>query len=157
MCSHAFKVKQIIECLKQDKIVNLRTFNCSAVNSQGGCDEGQRLVVISGSKCGATKCVGNKTQDAELCSDGMVVYGEKCEILGSKAACEGQGQGKRLIADIYGTLGCECAVDLGYVDVGGTCYHEHFRGPCEDGQHVERSGVQGWECVKNSCGKGEGI
>ena len=156
-CSLKTKKDRIVECLKQGKIANMGTFNCSAVNSQGGCDKGQRLVIIRDCDCGATQCVEDRTQNEELCSDGMVAYGGRGEILGSKAACEGLGQGKRLLADLYGTLSCECAVDLGYVDVGGTCYHEHFRGPCEQGQQVEMGGEHGWKCVRNICSQGNQI
>ena len=76
--------------------------------------------------------------------------------MGRKTACEGEGKGKRLNADLYGAVSCKCSVDLGYVEVNGTCYHEHFRGPCENGQRLQGQTHTGeWECVQDDCSQGE--
>ena len=53
--------KIILECLKQRQIVHIPTFECFEVNSQGGCDVGERIVVMEKSECGATKCVESKS------------------------------------------------------------------------------------------------
>ena len=147
--------KIIRDCLELGEIVHLSTFECFEVNSQGGCDEGELLVVMEKSECMATKCVENMSSDGEQCSEGLLAYKGKCEISGSKSACQDTGLGKRLLADLYGTVACRCAVDLGYVDVNGRCYHEYFRGPCQEGEQILRDGFQGWKCVGHRCDQGE--
>lgn len=146
--------KIILECLKQRQIVHIPTFECFEVNSQGGCDVGERIVVMEKSECGATKCVENKSADEKPCPEGLLAYNGQCEISGSKRVCQNKGLGKRLTGDLYGTVACRCAVDLGYVDVNGSCYHEYFRGPCQEGEQILRDGFQGWKCVKHSCDQG---
>ena len=146
----------IRKCLKLSKIAHLRTFQCYAANSQGGCDAGERLVVNRQSDCRATHCIENKDADGTPCSDGLIVYNGRCEISGSISACEGQGKGKRLYADLYGAVSCRCSLKHGYVEVDGTCYHEHFRGPCEIGEKLQRQTYTGeWECVQDNCSQGE--
>ena len=147
----------IKDCLKLGTIVHLRTFQCYSANSQGGCDPGERLVVNRQSVCKATHCIDNKDAEGTPCSDGLIAYNGRCEISGSKTACEGEGKGKRLYADLYGAVSCKCSVDLGYVEVDGTCYHEYFRGPCKIGKILRGSTKTSplWKCVPNNCGKGE--
>ena len=146
----------IKECLKFGKIAHLRTFQCYPANSQGGCDPGERLVVNRQSVCKATHCIDNKDDEGTPCPDGLIAYNGRCEIGGSKTACEGEGKGKRLYADLYGAVSCKCSVDLGYVEVNGTCYHEHFRGPCENGEKLQRETDTGeGKCVQNNCSQGE--
>jgi len=148
--------KVIKECSKSFKIVQLRTYECYPANSQGGCGVGERLVVNGNSDCKSTVCIDNKDEDGESCLDGQVAYKGKCELIGSKSACEGEGKGKRLYADLYGTVSCKCSLDLGYVDVKGICYHQHFRGNCPN-RHSLRGPTKTSplsKCVPNSCRKG---
>eukprot|EP00090_Calanus_glacialis_P037852 TRINITY_DN6567_c0_g1_i2.p1 TRINITY_DN6567_c0_g1~~TRINITY_DN6567_c0_g1_i2.p1 ORF type:complete len:288 (-),score=50.71 TRINITY_DN6567_c0_g1_i2:69-932(-) len=147
--------KIILECLKQRQIVHIPTFECFEVNSQGGCDVGERIVVMEKSECGATKCVENKSADGKPCPEGLLAYNGQCEISGSKRVCQNKGLGKRLTGDLYGTVACRCAVDLGYVDVNGSCYHEYFRGPCQEGEQILRDGTQKWKCVRHYCKQGQ--
>ena len=152
----SIKARGVIkECLKFGQIVQLRTFECYPANSQGGCDVGERLVVNRNSDCKATHCIDNKDDDGDSCLNGQVAYKGKCELIGSKSACKGEGKGKRLNADLYGTVSCKCSLDIGYVEVGGNCYHQHFRGPCEKGQSLqEQTEVGLWECVPDICPQG---
>jgi len=143
----------IRKCLKSSKITQIRTFQCYSANSQGGCDEGERLVVNRGSDCYATHCIDNKDAEGTPCPDGLITYNGRCEIGGSKSACEGEGKGKRLYADLYGAVSCKCSLDHGYVEVNGTCYHQHFRGPCNNGQSLQNKTVTWeWECIQDNCG-----
>ena len=143
------KTRQVIkECLKYRKIINMRTWNCHLPNSQGGCDKGERLVVNKQSR--STTCINNKDADGRSCLDGEIAYNGTCEIINSKNACEGEGRGKRLNADLYGTVSCRCSADLGYVEVDGICYHEYFRGPCP-----RNSSLRGSKCVPKNCRKGK--
>ena len=108
------------------------------------------------SVCKATHCINNKDAEGTPCPDGLIAYNGKCEIGGSKTACEGEGKGKRLYVDLYGVVSCKCSVDLGYVEVNGTCYHQHFRGPCENGEKLQGLIDTGeWKCVQNNCSQGE--
>ena len=146
----------IKECLKSSKIAHIRTFQCYSANSQGGCDEGERLVVNRQSDCYATHCIDNKDAEGTPCPDGLIAYNGRCEIGGSKTACEGEGKGIRLYADMYGAVSCRCSLDHGYVEVNGTCCHEHFRGPCEIGEKLQRkTDIGEWECVQDNCKQGE--
>jgi len=146
----------IHECLKSSKIAHIRTFQCYSANSQGGYDEGERLVVNRQSDCYATHCIDNKDAEGIPCPDGLITYNGRCEISSSKSACEGEGKGKRLYADLYGAVSCKCSLDHGYVEVHGTCYHEHFRGPCEIGKKLQRQRDTGeWECVQDTCNQGK--
>ena len=146
-CRNESTRKRIKICLNRGQVVHMPTFRCFEVNSQGGCDAGETIVVEKTSECMATKCLQYKSKDGKPCSKGLFAYKGKCEISGSKFLCLGSGLGKRLLADLYGTVACRCAVDLGYVDVNGRCYHEYFRGPCQEGEQIIRDGVQGWKCV----------
>ena len=83
--------ERIKQCLQLGKVVQMQTFECYDVNSQGGCDEGERLVVIRESECGATKCVKN-IADGRPCSDELLAYNRGCENSGSKSACKDKGQ-----------------------------------------------------------------
>jgi len=146
----------IKECLKLGKIAQIRTFQCYPANSQGGCDPGERLVINRQSVCKATHCINNKDDEGTPCADGLIAYNGRCYQDGSKTACEGEGKGRRLYADLYGAVSCKCSEDLGYVEVNGTCYHEHFRGPCEIGQKLQRQTDTGeWECVQDYCSQGK--
>ena len=147
----------IRKCLKSGKIAHLRTFQCYSANSQGGCDAGERLVVNRQSDCRATHCIDNTDEEGAPCSDGLISFNGRCEISGSKTACEGQGKGKRLYADLYGAVSCKCSLDHGYVEVDGTCYHQHFRGPCEIGKSLRGPTITNplWKCVQNKCVKGK--
>ena len=82
------------------------------LNSQGGCAEGERLVVMKKEEYSVIKCVKNRSSDGTACT-GLLSYKGRCHGSGSKSACEGSGLGKRLSADLYGTVACRCAVDLG--------------------------------------------
>jgi len=136
-CDMSYTSRLVIkECLKLGKIAQIRTFQCYPANSQGGCDAGERLVVNKQSVCKATHCINNKDAEGTPCADGLIAYNGRCYQDGSKTACEGEGKGRRLYADLYGAVSCKCSEDLGYVEVNGTCYHEHFRGPCEIGQSL---------------------
>jgi len=148
--------RRTVECLKQNKIVHLRTYQCYSANSQGGCDEGERLVVNRYDDCKATHCIDNKDAEGTPCPDGLIAYNGRCEINSSKTACEGEGKGMRLYVDLYGSVSCRCSLDHGYVEVNGTCCHEHFRGPCEIGEKLQRKTDTGeWECVQNTCNQGK--
>ena len=147
--------KKFVECLTKEEIVNLRTFECFPANSRGGCGAGNRLVVARKSGCRLTTCVDNKDEDGDPCPDDTVLYRGRCELIGSKSACEEEGQGKRLSADLYGGVSCRCSLKLGYVEVDGICYHEHFRGPCAEGEKVQRRSDLGEsQCVPNTCTQG---
>ena len=99
--------------------------------------------------------LNNKDEYGYPCPHDIVQYRGRCELIGSKSACVDHGQGKRLSADLYGAVSCRCSLDLGYVEVDGICYHEHFRGPCEEGEKVERGSDLGeGQCVPNNCTQG---
>ena len=157
-CSEFDDTKRTVikNCSKLGQIVRMKTYKCYSANSQGGCDEGERLVVNRKSVCKATHCIDNKDAEGAPCPDGLITYNGRCEIGGSKSACEGEGKGKRLYADLYGAVSCKCSLDHGYVEVNGTCYHQHFRGPCEKGESLQSQTDTGrWECVQDNCSSGE--
>jgi len=155
-CSYIDSKKRevIKKCANFGQIAQMRTYECYSANSQGGCDAGERLVVNRQSVCKATHCINNKDAEGTNCN-GLIAYNGRCEQGGSKTACEGEGKGKRLYADLYGAVSCKCSVDLGYVEVNGNCYYEHFRGPCENGKTLRGSTISSspWKCVPNNCGK----
>ena len=153
-CMPELVKKRIKYCLNRELIVNRATFNCFKVNSQGDCNEGERLVVMKESECKVTKCVENKYRGGEPCLGGLLAYNGMCMHSGSKTACKDTGLGKRLHADLYGNVTCRCAVDLDYVDVNGTCYHSYTRGPCKAGEQIVRNGLQGGKCLKHTCDQG---
>ena len=67
-------------CAERGQIVNPVTFQCHAVNSEGGCGPGHRLVLHSHSACLAAHCVTNTGAGGAPCT-GQVNWlqpGETC-------------------------------------------------------------------------------
>lgn len=141
-------------CLVEGKITNLRTYECHEANRQGGCEAGERLVINGNGDCKTTHCINNRDDYGEPCPDGQIAYRGRCELVGSKSVCDERN--KRLFADEYGAVSCVCPVELGYVEVGEVCYHQHFRGPCDRNQSLQRHKETGdWGCVQDTCDQGQ--
>eukprot|EP00092_Neocalanus_flemingeri_P013839 GFUD01014930.1.p1 GENE.GFUD01014930.1~~GFUD01014930.1.p1 ORF type:complete len:288 (+),score=60.04 GFUD01014930.1:87-950(+) len=155
-CALESKRNRIKQCFKRLQVADLHTFECFEVNSKGGCEKGNRMVVDENSECKASKCIENKDKNGEPCPEEQLAYNGVCELSNSKSACKNTGLGKRLQADLFGKVSCRCALDLGFVDVDGTCYHEFQQGPCKVGQQIIRNGFQGWKCMNttSTCGPG---
>merc|ERR1719318_1028907 len=100
------------------------------------------------------KCVENRSADGKPCKESLLAYKGKCQPLGTKTACQGEALGKRLDDGMFDTVECRCSMDLGYVDVNGSCYHEYFRGPCSEGWQIVRTEDGGWKCIEDKCPKG---
>ena len=147
-------VERCENCLRKGKITNLSTFDCYDVNSEGGCGEGERLVLIEGSECAETKCVDNRDQQQKPCRNGEIAFNGKCLRIGNKIGCMEEGQGRAVTADLYGGVSCECASHLGFFEVDGECHPEYLQGGCPEGQHVRRKGTFSGICTPHKCPAG---
>ena len=146
---------QTIECLKQGKITNYRSFECHNIISQGGCEKGERLVMVKGSQCPETECISNRDEQQTACNDGEIVYNGKCLMNGNRNECVKDGLGRALYADIYGEVSCQCAVHRGFLELDGVCHLEYLQGGCPVGQQVRRkNGTFTGMCQQHGCSTG---
>ena len=144
------------ECIKKGQVANYINFMCYDLNSEGGCGEGQRRVLIKGNNCAETKCINNKVNETIPCRDGEIAYEGKCLKDGDRNVCLKAGRGRALHADLYGGVSCDCAVHYGFLEMDGECYPEYLQGKCPEGKHVRRmDGSFKGECMKHSCSEGK--
>ena len=127
------KTRNLInECLREGKIDESETFQCHTANSLGDCDTGERPVrrftmmnKLRG--CASIQCIKNKDKNGTTCGDGLVNYRGLCVEIGWKYVCEGEGKGRWLYADLYGSV----------VELNGICYPEYSKGPCRNDERLE--------------------
>jgi len=119
------KLKRMIACGKNNKIVHLTTFECFEDNTQGPCMDGELFVLDEFDLCNTPKCI-----DHGGCEEDQLLYEEKCYNKTSQdltAPCIDDDQDESdpatygfLFSDEFGNVTCKSFLDYDIGDVRST-------------------------------------
>ena len=145
-CSE-FRTERLFQCLQRDLIPNKITAECIKINSQGNCNNGERVVMHVNGRCATTKCIKNK-DDSKICFNGTFPFKGECHVLEDDISCNIVTQmvdpnpktnKYSLQVDHFGEkVTCGCNNQLGFILHDGDCYSEGSLAACksEDQQLV---------------------
>ena len=137
-------------CWAEGRVLHDKDWQCYDLNSQGPCQEGERIVYIKDTVCPSTACRRYTDLSGDLCTDGTVSYQGECTNPKDPAACA-VIPGRRLEADPWGNYSCLCSSTLGFVELEGKCWPRYLQGPCALGDQVTKNREGEAVCREDTC------
>ena len=137
-------------CWTEGRVLHDKDWQCYDLNSQGPCQEGERIVYIKDTVCPSTECRRYTDLSGDLCNNGTVSYQGNCTNPRDPAVC-GLILGHRLEANPWGDYFCQCSSTLGFVKLKGKCWPRYLQGPCALGEQVAKNREGKAVCREDTC------